>query len=405
MLVRHAWRNLWRNRRRTLITLTALALGVMGIVSLQSYRESAFAQMMESITTQLVGHIQVHGRGYQDTPDIGTVVADPVTVEATVQGVLPGVRTERRVLGAGLVGTPDTAAGAMVLGVQTDGQSFTVTKGRALDDAAAATPLSTPAVLGVDLAAQLGVDVGGEVVLVGQGADGSVANDRYQVVGLADAGTFELNATAVFLRLADAQSFFGLGDGVHQLVLRLPTDDEDVSAPLAATRAALDLKALEALSWNELLPELQNTIRVKRQGQHSIDVIVFLIVGLGVLNAMTMAVFERTREIGVMLALGTRPRRMLALIVTEALLQGVVGLVVGLALSAALLYGAGSVNLGELASGDVMGIRFPAQVTLRMPMSAVVSATVTIAATMLVGGLLPALRAARLVPVDAMRTR
>lgn len=402
MLVQLAWRNLWRNRRRTVITLAALVLGVLGIVTLQSYRESAFAQMVESITTQLVGHIQVHGRGYQDAPDIGTVVADPVTVEATITGVLPGVRAERRVLGAGLVGTRDTAAGAMVLGVQAGGGSFTVTKGHGLDEAALAP---APAVLGVDLAAQLGVDVGGEVVLVGQAADGSVANDRYLVVGLGDAGTFELNATAVFLRLADAQSFFGLGAGVHQLVLRLPTDDEDVAAQLAATRAALDLKALEALSWNEMLPELQSTIRVKRQGQHSIDVIVFLIVGLGVLNAMTMAVFERTREIGVMLALGTRPRRMLALIVMEAVLQGVLGLVIGLALAAALLYGAGSVDLGDIASGDVMGIRFPSHVTLRLPMSAVVSASVTIVVTMFVGGLLPAVRAARLVPVDAMRSR
>lgn len=403
MLVLLAWRNLWRNRRRTIITLTALALGVMGIVSLQSYRESAFAQLLEGITTQLVGHIQVHGRGYQEAPDVGNVVGDPITVEATVKGVLPGVQSERRVLGAGLIGTADSAAGAMVMGVEPDRGSFTVTKGKGLSEPKAGQ--AAQAVLGVDLAEQLGVDVGGEVVLVGQALDGSVANDRYRVVGLADAGTFELNATAAFLHLADAQSFFGLGDAVHQLVLRLPTDDEDLAAPLAATRAALDLRALEALSWSEMLPELKNTIRIKRQGQHSLGAIVFLIVGLGVLNIMTMSVFERTREIGVMLALGTRPRRVLALIVTESLLQGLLGLAIGLALSAALLYGAGSIDLGGLASGDMMGIRFPSRVELHLPPGAAISAGITILATMSVGGLLPALRAARLRPVDAMRSR
>ena len=400
MLLQLAWRNLWRNRRRTLITLLALALGVMGIVTLQSYRESAFAQMLESITTQLVGHIQIHGRGYQEAPEIGNVVLDPRTIEATVQGVLPGVRPERRVLGAGLVGTADTAAGAMVMGVQPGHTSYTVKKGASFGDAPAGL-----AVLGIDLAAQLGVDVGGEVVLVGAAADGSVANDRYTVLGLADAGTFELNATEVFLHIADAQAFFGLGEGVHQLVLRLPTDDEDLSTPLAATRAALDLKALEALSWSEILPELKSTLALKRKGQHSVDVIVFLIVGLGVLNTMTMSVFERTREIGVMLSLGTRPRRVLALIVAEALLQGVLGLAIGLSLSAALLYGAGSIDLGGLAAGDVMGIRFPAHVELHMPFTAVKSAGITILATMFAGGLLPAIRASRLVPVEAMRAR
>lgn len=404
MLVQLAWRNLWRNRRRTFINLLALALGVMGIVTLQSYRESAFSQMLESITTQLVGHIQVHGRGYQASPEIGNIVADPVTIETTLKGALPGVIPERRVLGAGLVGTEDSAAGAMVMGVQPGHGSFTVVRGAGLS-AATSSAAPAEALLGVDLGAQLGVDVGGEVVLVGQAADGSVANDRYRVVGLADAGTFELNATAVFLRLEDAQSFFGLGDGVHQLVLRLPGDDEDLAAPLASARAALDLKALEALSWSEMLPELKSTIELKRQGQHSIDVIVFLIVGLGVLNTMTMSVFERTREIGVMLALGTRPRRMLALIVTEALLQGLLGLLAGLALSAALLYGIGGIDLGGLAAGDVMGIRFPARVELHVPSSAVLSATLTILATMFAGGLLPAIRAARLVPVDAMRAR
>jgi putative ABC transport system permease protein len=404
VLVALAWRNLWRNRRRTLITVIALSVGVMGIVILQSYRESAFSQLMHTITTQLVGHIQIHGRGYQDSPEIGNVVRDPVTVEAAIEGALPGVQAQRRVLGAGLVGTNESAAGAMVMGLQTgvkNGHGAFDLKG----GANLAAQASGQAVLGVDLAEQLGVKVGGEIVLVGQSADGSVANDRFTVVGLADAGTFELNSTAVFLHIEDAQSFFGLGDGVHHIVLRLPTEREDISTQLEAARAALDLRALEALSWNEMLPELKSTIDVKRKGQHSIDFIVFLIVGLGVLNAMTMAVFERTREIGVMLSLGTRPSRVLWLIVTEALLQGVLGLVLGVLGAAAILYGAGAIELGGLSQGDTMGIRMPARVELHMPLSAVVSATVTILATMFAGGLLPAIRAARLVPVAAMRAQ
>ena len=164
MLVQLAWRNLWRNLRRTLITLTALALGVTGIVALQSYRESAFAQMLESITTQLVGHIQIHGRGYQQAPEIDNVVADPITVTATVRGVLPGLQAERRVLGAGLVGTEDTAAGAMVMGVEPGRGSFTVTKGQGLGDARAGQ--APQAVLGVDPDDQLRGSIGGGVAVV-----------------------------------------------------------------------------------------------------------------------------------------------------------------------------------------------------------------------------------------------
>ena len=401
MLVQLAWRNLWRNRRRTIINLIALSLGVMGIVFLQSYRESAFGQMLHNITTQLVGHIQIHGRGYQDAPEIGNVVKDPLTVEARIQGLLPDAVTERRVLGAGLAGTQQSAAGALVMGVQPGHAPFVQKAGRIFS-------LDQPrreAVLGTELAIQLGIQEGGEVVLVGQAVDGSVANDRFTVVGFADAGTAELNATAVFLHIEDVQEFFGLGNGVHQLVLRLPTDDEDVGSQLAAARSALDLRALEALSWNEILPELRSAIDMKRKGQHSIDVIVFLIVGLGILNTMTMSVFERTREIGVMLALGTRPRRVLALIVVEGLLQGLLGLVIGLLLSVVAVYAVGEISLGSLSQGDVMGVRFPAEVSLRVPLSAIVSATLTILFTMLAGALLPAARAARLHPVEAMRVQ
>jgi ABC-type lipoprotein release transport system permease subunit len=255
----------------------------------------------------------------------------------------------------------------------------------------------------VELAEQLGLKVGGEVVLVGQAADGSVANDRYTVVGLGDAGSSELNSTAVFLHLADAQDFFGLGEAVHALVVRLPTDEEDVSGPVGAARAALDLRALEALSWNELLPELKGTMTAKRKNQHFIDVIVFLIVALGALNAMTMSTFERTREFGVMLAVGTRPGRLLRQVMTEALLQGALGLALGVALSLAFLLALADVDLGALAKNDLLGVRLPRVVQLRLYPEAVLSAAVTVLATMLVGGLLPALRAARLRPADAVR--
>ena len=108
------------------------------------------------------------------------------------------------------------------------------------------------------------------MILVGQAADGSLANDRYTVAGTADAGSSEANQTTVFMRLADAQSFFGLGEGVHQIIVRLPTDDEDLSRPVSLLRGALDLSALEVLPWTEILPELKGALDAKRQ-EHAPD--------------------------------------------------------------------------------------------------------------------------------------
>jgi ABC-type lipoprotein release transport system permease subunit len=397
MLLALAWRNVWRNARRSLITMVALAVGVAGIVALHSYRESAYGVIVRDITTGLVGHLQVHGRGYQEAPAIGTLVRDPVQVEAAVAGALPGALTERRVLGAGLAGAGERSAPVAVLGLPPGTSAlYRLETGAEPKD-------GHEVLLGRDLARDLELGPGGEVVLVSQAVDGSVANDRYTVAGTFTSSSAELDATSVVMPLAAAQDFFGLGAGVHQLVVRLPEDREDVTPEVTALRSALDLQALEALSWGEMLPNFKDTMESKRKGQRVMDLIVFLIVGLGVFNAMTMSVFERTREFGVLGALGTRPRRLLAMVVLEALIQGLLAFTVGLTLAALLLFALGTVNLGSVMQGDVMGVRMPTVLELKLLPGSIRSAAVTAFFTALVGAVLPALRAARLAPVEALR--
>lgn len=403
MLLSLAWRNIWRNKRRTLITLTALSLGVAAIAFIHSYRESVYAVLVRDITAGLVGDLQVHGKGYQADPDTTTVVHQPELVEATLAKALPASKPMRRVVGYVLAASGDASSAGLVIGFQPDREQgnqspLTLEAGHNLDAAA-----HKEAVIGRELAQQLSAHPGSELVLVGQGADGSVANDRFTIVGVADAGSAEMNASAVFLHLTDAQDFFALGDGVNQIIVHLAASEEDVAEPEASLKGALDLNTLEVLGWNEILPELKGTMTQKRQQQHIIDLVVILIVGLGVLNAMTMSTFERTRELGVLAALGTRRRRLLGLIVTEALLQGLVGCIAGTALAAGILYGLGTIHLGAMSNNDIMGVRFPPVVTMRLYGMGVISAAATAFLTVTAGGLWPAFRASRLKPVEAIR--
>jgi ABC-type lipoprotein release transport system permease subunit len=403
MLLKLAWRNIWRNTRRTMISVLALALGVTAIVSMQSLQEVSYEAMIQAVTDGLIGDAQVHGRGYQESPEMSNVVRDATAVEAQLKGAVPGVETERRVLGAGLAGSEDVSAAVMVMGIDPLNPStrtvLTVEQGHGLD----ASP-AHQVVIGDALARELGVAPGSEMVLVGQAADGSLANDRFTVVGTADAGSSEANATAVFLHLADAQSFFALGQGVHQVIVRLPTNEEDVSQPVSLFRGAVDQSTLEVLPWTEILPELKGVIDQKRRNSVLIYVIIFLIVSLGILNTMTMATFERTREFGVMASLGTRRRRILAMVLLEALLQGVIGFVIGLVLAWALLHGMGTADLSGLAGGgDVLGARIPEVLRLAVHWRSVPVAGIATVLTMLAGGLLPAIRASGFKPVEATR--
>jgi ABC-type lipoprotein release transport system permease subunit len=402
MLLKLASRNIWRNTRRTTISLLALALGVTAIVTIHSFREVAHEEMIRSVTRGLIGHLQVHGLGYQESPETSNVVRDAAAVETRLRQVLPGAETERRVLGAGLAGAGDAAAPVMVMGIEpgNPGSSslLAIEAGRGLGGSP-----RREVVLGTGLARELGVSPGGEMILVAQAADGSLANDRFEVVGTADAGSSQANLTAVFLHLSDAQSFFAVGEGVHQVVVRLPTEEEDLSHPVSLLRGAVDLSALEVLAWTDILPDLKSAIDAKRKNSRVIDVIVFLIVALGVLNTMTMSTFERTREFGVMSSLGTRRGRILAMVLVEAVLQGIIGFTLGVAFSWALLHGMGTADLSAFAGSDMLGARMPDMLRLSVHHASVTTAALTTLLTMLSGALLPAIRASRLKPVEATR--
>ncbi len=397
MLITMAWRNVWRNARRSLITMTAMSFGVAGIVALYSYREATYDVIIRDITSGLIGHLQVHGLGYQEAPGIATVVKNPVQVEAALQGALPGAKSERRVIGAGLAGSGDRSAPVMVLGVEAGSTTlYHLETGKDLGAKGAV-------LIGRELALDLQVGLGGELVLVSQGADGSVANDRYTVAGTFTSSSAELDANAVVMPLAEAQSFFALGDGVHQLVVKLPAAQEDLSAEVTAVRSALDLKTLEALSWSEMIPQLKASIDQKRKNATFMDFVIFLIVGLGVFNAMTMSVFERTHELGVLAALGTRPRRLMGMILFEALWQAGLAFVVGVAVAGLILTAVGTSDLSSTMKGDVMGVRMPGSIALSLYPGALKGAALTAFLTAIAGALLPAFRAARLKPVDALR--
>lgn len=400
MLLRFAWRNVWRNRRRTLLTALALAFGVGAITYTHAMAEAMYGQMIELATRGFLGHLQIRGEGYLDDPRLTTVVPDPEAVEASLRTAVPGARAARRVAGFGLAGTESRSAGVMILGVEPsrEGEAFLgAVEGRALGDAPA-----REAQLGRKLAERLGARPGDDLVLVSEAADGSVANDRYRVVGLTEAGSAELADRGVFLHLADAQAFFVLGRAVHQVVVSVD-GGRDIPGAVRRLRAAAG-PGLEVLAWNEIMPEIERAIAADRQGTFFADLIVFLIVVLGIFNTMTMATFERTREFGVMASLGTTRGRVVGLVVAESLLLGAVGLVVGLAASAVLLHFFGRFDLSGMEGLDIFGIRYPPEIRFGLERVGVASAALTALVTALFGGIFPAVRAARMRPIEATRS-
>jgi ABC-type lipoprotein release transport system permease subunit len=361
--------------------------------------------MIDLATRGLLGHAQVHAKGFQAEPTLSLVVKDPRAVRATVERAHPGAVTLARVTGAGLAASESRSAGVMILGVEPAREAahsalLQIAVGRTLKDEPA-----REVVIGAKLARRLKVEPGGELILLSEAVDGSIANDVYKVVGLSTGGgTAETGGNAVFLHLADAQDFFGLGASVHQVVIGLPKGGNPKRVA-AALRTALD-PSLEALAWQEMAPEAELGIEADRQGTYAMDVIVFLLVVLGMFNTMTMSTYERMFELGVMAALGTRPRRVLSLILLESALLGVIALALGVAVAIAVLAVIPAIDMGSAwGESDFAGVALPSVLQIELAPLALGMAAMTVGVTCLVGGLYPAWRAARLQPVDAMRAR
>ncbi len=405
MLVRLAWRNLGRNRRRTSIAVAALALGTTALIVTHSFAETSYAAMIDLATRGLLGHVQVHVAGYQAEPAIGSLVKDRATVCALIDRTVPQGTVLSRVAGAGLAASESRSVGVVIIGVEPAPEAehsdmLQIALGRTLSSAPA-----REVVVGTRLARRLKVQPGAELVLLSEGADGSIANDVYTVVGLSTGGgTTETGGNAVFLHLGDAQEFFALGEGVHQLVVQLPPG-ADARAAAHRVRSALPA-GHEALAWQEMAPDAERGIEADRRGTFAMDLIVFLLVVLGMFNAMTMATFERTFELGVMTAIGTRPQRIFGIIIVESLLLGAFSFIAGAALAAAIIALLPPIDLSDAWGGaDFAGVALPSVIHVRLAPLALAMGVVTATCTCVVGGLYPAWRAARMRPVDAMRGR
>ena len=257
-------------------------------------------------------------------------------------------------------------------------------------------------VVGRRLARTLDLAVGDELVVLSQTTDGAIANDLYAVRGILDSVSDGIDRSAVFLTDAAFRELFVMPTGAHEIVLRKPDDLELTAALEAARGLAPDL---DTQSWRSLVPTLATYLDSARQMMAIISAIIYIVIAILILNAMLMAVFERIREFGVLKALGVEPRQVLSLIFVESALQTGLALAIGLALSLPTLwylveYG---IDTGALGGVSVIGATFATVWQAAVSPATFVTPSMTLILLVLLAVIYPALKAARISPVEAMR--
>jgi putative ABC transport system permease protein len=393
---------MFRQKRRTALTsLTMLGGFVLAAVSI-GWSDGTYSYIINMFTSDRLGQIQVHRAGYMDEPSIYDRVQNYKKIGQIIQTIEGVKEWAPRVYTAGLVSMGDKTAGAQLIGMDPEreeaatGFSRKVVEGKPLSN----TPYE--ALLGKGLARILGARVGDGIVLLTQAADGSMANDIFNVTGLVDTGDATSDRLGLYLNLADAQEFLAIGEEVHEIII-IVDDLKQVPEIVQSIRDTLDDPDLEVLPWQEFARSFYKAMKADQEGMWIMLFVIILIVAVGVLNTVLMSVLERRREYGLLKAIGTRPAMIVQLVLMELLVIVLISVSLG-----------GVLSLGVNWVISIHGIPMPLDVTYGGiafdRMYAEINArslyipAVTVILSALLVGFFPALKAARTEPARAMRT-
>lgn len=403
LLARLAWRNVWRHARRSVVTIAAMTLSLWVAILYSGLVEGWMRGMEDDVLDMQLGDLQIHAEGYVDHPSVWTDMTDASEVVRTLNA--NGLRAAPRSMSGGIAAHDEASAGVLLRGVDpaleatVSKLSASIGQGRWL---AADDPRGV--VIGYQLQRMLDVDVGDEIVVLTQGRDGSMANDLYTLRGVLGGTAGASDRSSITMTRTAFEELLVMPEGAaHEIVVRRPDE-----MPLEdAAVLARSLTTHEVQTWRELMPIVATMIDSGRQMVFFIFFVMYLAVGILMLNAMLMAVFERIRELGVMKALGMGPVQVFAVVMLEVFVQLGLALAIAgvLAIPSGIAIATWGIPLTGLGSVSVMGVTIDTSMRGVYSAAIVTPPIVTILFVVGTAALWPALRAARLHPVDAMRHR
>jgi ABC-type lipoprotein release transport system permease subunit len=403
-----AWRNIWRNPRRTAVIMTAVIIGVWSMVSLGALMRGVLEGMIENSVDTLTGHIQIQQQDYPSDPAIENSISHPGAVMTAIAKALPaGSLMTQRVRLNTVVSNARHTQGATLVGIDPSVEApisfigHAVTHGRYLqaDDTGAI-------LVGRALADKFGTQLGRKLILTAQDSEGEIASRAFHICGIFQAEMEATEKSYLFIIRQSAQKMLKMGKRVSEIAIRLPAYDQadSVAATLTKTLAAHpDDNALTVRSWTQILPLLKAYLQMFDAFIQIWFLVVFVAMGFGILNTTLMAVFERMHEFGVLKALGMRPGRIVGGVLLETLYILLLGIVAGnlLGLTTCWALSFGGIDLSALAKGAAYAgmsrIIYPV-VWVRD----LLQANLVVLVLGLLVCLYPAFKAARMTPVAAM---
>ena len=403
ILAKLAWRNIFRNKRRTLIASIAIGIGLTALIFIDAFMIGMAETMIRTATASFLGDAQIHHEGFRDTQEVSLTIQalDKVTENLAKEDIVE--HWTQRTLAFGMITSPASVSAINLVGVHSPTEKFLSLIDDAITDGVYFEgDNSRDIVIGAKLAEILEIGLGDRVVVtVAQTESGDLSQEMFRVSGIYRFVGEEMNSGMAFVRIEKAQEMLAIGNRAHEIAIKFTslvyTQDPDL-----AFWKTYSEHGNEALSWTELMSQLTVVLEMTKYSKYIMGVILFGVVIFGIINTLFMSLYERMFEFGVLRAVGTRPFGMARIILFEAGALAIVSIGLGSVLGflvTALLAHTGIDYTGI----EMMGVTMQEFIYPVLEVQQFIIYPISVFVFTIIAGLYPARHVAKMAPVDAMR--
>ncbi len=402
MLVRLSWRNIWRNSLRSAVIMTAIALGLAaGIFAIAMYNGMT-KQMLQNAFATSLSHVRIQHPKLMESYDIKLYFSDIDNMIHTLKNQSQIKAFATRTIASAMLASSEKSIGIQAIGISPDDEKNITTISECLIHGKYFQDMKrNPILISEKIAQELNLKVRSKTVLTIQDVSGNITNSAFRVVGIFKTSDAGFDKATVFVQKQDLQKIIGLENAIHEIVV-IAHKVEEISQISEALKAKILSQKIE--TWNEIRPELASMKEISALTNGILLGIILFALAFGILNTMLMAIYERTKEIGVLMAVGMNPSKIFIMILLETFFLAIFGAFIGVILSliSVSYYQKVGINLEQFSEGfEQFGMSTLLYPTVEPEFYLQLAIMVFI--TALLSALYPAWRAVKLNPVSAIR--
>lgn len=335
-ILKLAWKNLWRNRSRTVITVSAIFFAVILSTAAESLSRGVFDNLVKNIVSFYTGYIQVHKAGYQDEQILDNSFEQLSALESKIQSQHNTTAITPRLESFALASSEELTKGCMVVGIDPQRENKITLLESKLIQGSYINHTDRSVLLAEGLAVRMNLKLNDTIVLIGQGYHGSTAAGKYPIKGILHFGSPQLNDRILYMPLPLAQELFSAEGMITSYIVSIQ-DDEELYSGASAIKRSIG-KEYEVMTWEELLPDIKQHISSDTRSMKVIQGILYLLICFGIFSTLLMMMLERKFEMGMLVAIGMKKSKMVLLFIIESVLTVFVGCIAGIIASIPLIF-------------------------------------------------------------------